>query len=193
LSEYWDAEAASFDDEPDHGLLDPVVRSAWERLLLPQLPDPPASLVDLGCGTGSQTLLLASAGHEVVGVDYSPKMIEAARSKAAGAGMDARFEVADAASPGLPPETFDAVVVRHVLWAMPDVDAALAEWVGLLRPGGRLVMVEGRWHTGAGMTASETEEAVRRHRSEALVTPLDDPDLWGGPITDERYLLVSRA
>jgi SAM-dependent methyltransferase len=84
------------------------------------------------------------------------------------------------------------VLARHVLWAMPDIDAAIAEWVALLRPGGRLVLVEGRWHTGAGLTASATELAVRRHRGEADVRALDDADLWGGPITDERYLVVSR-
>jgi hypothetical protein len=53
------------------------------------------------------------------------------------------------------------------------------------------VLVEGCWHTGAGLTAARAERAVRRHRTEAAVTSLDDPHLWGGPITDERYLLTS--
>jgi ubiquinone/menaquinone biosynthesis C-methylase UbiE len=188
---FWDAEAASFDDEPDHGLRDPAVRAAWERLLLPQLPPAPASVADLGCGTGSLSLLLASAGHDVVGIDIAPRMIDAARAKAAAAAVDARFLVADAAAPGLPAGSFDVVLARHVLWAMADVDAALGEWVALLRPEGRLVMVEGSWHTGAGLTASETAAAIRRHRAEVSVTPLDDPSLWGRPISDERYLVVS--
>lgn len=187
---YWDAQAATFDDEPDHGLQDPAAHRAWSRLLLPLVP-PSGSVADLGCGTGSLSVLLASAGHEVAGVDIAPRMIDAARAKAEAAGVSARFRVADAASPGLPEGDFDVVLARHVLWAMPDVDAALREWVPLLRPGGRLVLVEGRWHTGAGMTAADTLEAVLRHREDASVTALDDPDLWGGPITDERYLLVS--
>jgi hypothetical protein len=54
-----------------------------------------------------------------------------------------------------------------------------------------LVLVEGRWHTGAGLSAAEAEQAVLRHRGAASVTRLGDPDLWGGPVTDERYLLVS--
>jgi ubiquinone/menaquinone biosynthesis C-methylase UbiE len=189
---FWDAQAADFDDEPDHGLRDARVRAAWARLLLPQLPTPHASVVDLGCGTGSLSVLVASAGHSVVGVDIAPRMIEAARAKAAAAAVDARFSVADAAAPGLAAGSFDVVLARHVLWAMPDRDAALAEWTALLRPVGRLLLVEGRWHTGAGLTASETAGAVRRHRHEAQITVLDDPDLWGGPLTDERYLVVSR-
>jgi SAM-dependent methyltransferase len=85
------------------------------------------------------------------------------------------------------------VLGRHVLWAMPHPEAALREWMRLLRPDGLLLLVEGRWSTGGGLTAAETEELVRRYRGAVTVEPLDDPALWGGPITDERYLLISRG
>jgi 2-polyprenyl-3-methyl-5-hydroxy-6-metoxy-1,4-benzoquinol methylase len=191
-ADFWDAQAAEFDNEADHGLRDPVVRAAWERLLRSTMPAGAASVVDLGCGTGSLSVLLAFSGHTVIGVDIAPRMIEAARRKAAQAAVDARFRVGDAAAPGLAHESFDVVLARHVLWAMPDIDSALAEWVALLRPGGRLVLIEGRWHTGAGLAASDAVNAIRRHREEAIVTALDDANLWGGPIADERYLVVSR-
>lgn len=58
---YWDRQAATFDEDPDHGLRDPLVREAWTSLLLPLLPPAPASVVDLGCGTGSLSVLLAGA------------------------------------------------------------------------------------------------------------------------------------
>lgn len=64
----WDEMAATFDAEPDHGLLDRRVRAAWADLLLPLLPAAPARVVDLDCGTGSLTVLLAEAGHEVRGL-----------------------------------------------------------------------------------------------------------------------------
>jgi len=74
---------------------------------------------------------------------------------------------------------------------MPDPDAALERWTQLLKPNGALMLVEGRWHTGTGYTAAQAEQAVRRHRAEVTVVPLGNPLLWGGPITDERYLLLS--
>jgi ubiquinone/menaquinone biosynthesis C-methylase UbiE len=189
---YWDSQAATFDEQPDHGLRDPDVREAWRRLLLPQLPPAPAVIADLGCGTGSLSVLLATAGYTVTGLDIAPQMIKAARAKATAADASARFAVSDAAAPALPAERFDVVLARHVLWAMPDVHAALERWIRLLRPGGVLVLVEGRWHTGSGLTAGQAAHAVRRHRAGATVTSLSDPLLWGGPITDERYLLISR-
>ena len=88
--------------------------------------------------------------------------------------------------------SLDVVLVRHVLWAVPDPDAALAAWVGLLAPSGRLILVEGHWHTGGGLRAETTRSLVLRHRQEAEVTMLTDEALWGGPVNDERYLLVSR-
>ena len=190
-AEFWDAQAAAFDEEPDHGLTEPAVRQAWAGLLLPRLPRA-ATVADLGCGTGSLAVLLAQAGHRVSGVDLAPRMVAAARAKAAGAGVRADVVVGDAADPPWPPGTFDVVLGRHVLWAMPDPGEALRRWVGLLRPGGLLLLVEGRWWTGGGLTAATTTELVLRHRGEATVERLDDPAFWGGPIADERYLVASR-
>jgi ubiquinone/menaquinone biosynthesis C-methylase UbiE len=190
-AEYWDSQAAAFDEQPDHGLRDPGVREAWRRLLLGHLPPAPAAVADIGCGTGSLSVLLAEAGYTVTGLDSAPAMIAAARAKAAAARVSARFVTSDAASPALPAGSFNVVLSRHVLWAMPNVDGALAAWVRLLQPGGTLLLIEGRWHTGAGMTAAVAQEAVLRLRRSASVARLDDPVLWGGPVADERYLLVS--
>ncbi|WP_103341762.1 class I SAM-dependent methyltransferase [Amycolatopsis sp. CA-126428] len=187
----WDAEAATFDEQPDHGLRDPVVRAAWAELLLPLLPPAPAGVADLGCGTGSLTLLLAEAGHDVCGVDLSARMLDEARAKTAGLRVELRQ--GDAADPPCPDHSCDVVLVRHVLWAMPDPAAAVGRWVRLLKPGGLLLLVEGRWSTGAGLTAAECRELVLAHRQEAAVRQLTDPALWGAEIEDERYLVVSRS
>lgn len=185
----WDAEAASFDDEPDHGLRDPDVRRAWRDLLTSVLPPAPARIADLGCGTGTLSTLLAEEGHVVEGVDLSPAMLERARAKAAG--LDASFTEGDAADPPLATGAFDVVLSRHVLWAMTDRPAALERWCGLLRPEGRLVLVEGCWFTGAGLPATEAQALVQAQGRSCVVRPLSDPAYWGGEIADERYLLLS--
>ena len=187
---FWDEQAATFDDEPDHGLRDPAVRQAWAGLLLPLLPAP-RHVTDLGCGTGTLAVLLAQAGHDVRGVDLSDAMVAAARDKAAAAGVTAEFRQGDAAEPPYADGSTDVVLARHVLWAMPDPSAALRRWTRLLRPGGMLILVEGRWHTGAGIGAGECALLVREHRAEAVVRLLPEPVYWGKEIDDERYLLVS--
>ncbi|WP_232665078.1 class I SAM-dependent methyltransferase [Pseudonocardia sp. TRM90224] len=188
---YWDEQAETFDHQPDHGLRDPDVRSAWAELLLPLLRAA-SRVVDLGTGTGGLAVLLAQAGHHVIGADIAPRMIGVARRKAAAANVPVGFVVGDAAAPPIRPGAADAVVVRHLLWTLDPPGAAIGRWLDLLRPDGRLVMVEGLWSTGAGLDAATTVRLVREHHAETTLVPLTDPRLWGGPISDERYLLVAR-
>ena len=187
----WDAEAATFDEEADHGLADPATREAWRRLLLGVLPPAPARVADLGCGTGTLSVLLAQEGYAVDGLDISPEMVERARAKAAAAGVPVESGVGDAQAPDLPPAAYDVVLSRHVLWAMDDPVLALDRWLGLLAPGGTLLLVEGSWSTGAGVTAARAETLVRETGRAAVVRLLPEPVYWGKEITDERYLLVS--
>lgn len=189
--EYWNQQAEAFDKAPDHGLLDRSTREAWTSLLIPLMPPAPARIADIGCGTGTLTVLLAQAGHELSGIDIAPGMVSRARTKAAAAGVNAELEVADAADPPWRPGTFDVVLARHVLWALNDRSHALGRWLELLNPEGILILIEGRWSTGAGMTAAETLGLVRAHDRTVTLTLLSDPRLWGGEISDERYLLVS--
>ncbi|MGW7692386.1 methyltransferase domain-containing protein [Streptomyces asiaticus] len=189
---YWDAAAAGFDDEPDHGLRDPAVREAWAGRLRGWLPGRAVDVLDLGCGTGSLALLAAGWGHRVTGVDRSPRMVELARAKLAGTG--ASVLVGDAAEPPVGEGRFDVVLVRHLLWMLPDQRAVLRRWVRLLRPGGRLVLIEGRWGEAepVGLTAAELSALVGPLTERLSVEQLaPDAALWGRVVRDERYALVA--
>lgn len=188
----WDHEAQVFDEAADHGLRDPATRTAWQRLLLPLLPEHPQAVADLGCGTGTLTILLAQAGHHVHGVDFSPQMLDIARNKATNVAPAPKFTEGDVAAPALPAGSFDVVLSRHVLWAMPDPQAALHSWARLLRAGGQLLLIEGNWSTGAGLTATQTLSLLRQLGGNTELHNLDDPALWGRQITDERYLTITR-
>jgi ubiquinone/menaquinone biosynthesis C-methylase UbiE len=188
----WDAEAAAFDDAADHGLRDPEVRRAWVDLLIPLINGRGLRVADLGCGTGTLSLLLATeGGHLVTGVDFSPEMIRRAQAKTEHTSPRPEFVVADATEPPLPAGKFDVVLCRHVLWAMNDPAAALNKWIELLTPNGVLILIEGRWHTGGGLTSDECFRLVSDQRKDVALRMLDDPSYWGGPTADERYLIIS--
>ncbi|MFJ9587646.1 class I SAM-dependent methyltransferase [Streptomyces acidicola] len=189
----WDTEAVTFDDEPDHGLRDPEVRQVWADRLAAWLPARPADVLDLGCGTGSLSLLAAERGHRVTGVDLSPAMVDRARTKLAG--RAAVFLVGDAATPPVGEERFDVVLVRHVLWTLPDPERALRGWSALLRPGGRLVLIEGVWGTVSpvGISAERLTGLLARLAEDVRVERLsDDARLWGREVEDERYAVIAR-
>ena len=168
------------------------MRRAWAELLLLLVNGRGLRVADLGCGTGTLSLLLAAeGGHFVSGVDFSSEMIRRAREKTELTIPKPVFTVADAAKPPLPAGSFDVVLSRHVLWAMPDPAKALQNWIDLLTPTGVLILIEGRWHTGVGLTADECFQLVTHRRTAVQLRMLDDPSFWGGPISDERYLIIS--
>lgn len=189
--DFWDAEAATFDDEPDHGLRDPQVHDAWRNLLVGLTPPAPARIADLGCGTGTLALLLAEEGHRVDGLDLSPEMVRRASAKA-GTFPGVEVTVGDAAVPPFEAGAYDVVLCRHVLWALPDPAAALARWVDLLARDGRLLLIEGQWSTGTGLTAERTTVLVEEAGLTASVRLLPDTVYWGKRIDDERYVVVGR-
>jgi SAM-dependent methyltransferase len=212
VREFWAGRAEKYDDEVDHGLRDASAREAWRACLADWLPSEPATVLDLGCGTGSLARLALEAGHRVMGVDLAPSMVALAERKCAEqvAGGQARFLVGDAAVPPVGPETFDVVLARHLLWTLPDPHAVLARWVGLVRPGGRLVLVEGRWWSAGDLTPYAQGAAdlpwqggVRAEDLVAALDPLverlevhclgDDDALWGRHVEDERYAVVART
>ena len=190
--QYWDAEVERFDQMPDHGLTDPAVRQAWANLLAEWLPHPPATILEVGSGTGSLSLLAAALGYQVTGIDFSPAMVARARAKAAEAGQTVPFHVMDASRPELSIQRFDAVLCRHLLWVLPNPEAALARWAGLLTPGGRLVLIEGYWGTGGGLHAWEVIDALPPEFERINEEDLSDRSrLWGKEVHDERFIVAT--
>jgi len=75
-------------------------------------------------------------------------MLAEARRKAAERTVSVRFEEADAEHLPFPAGSFDLAISRHVLWTLPHPEAAIDEWIRVLRPGGRLVVVDGQFNPG---------------------------------------------
>jgi SAM-dependent methyltransferase len=131
-------------------------------------------------------------------------MVARARAKAAPFGAAITVEQGDAGDPPWEPASLDVVFARHILWTLPDPTAALKRWVELLRPGGRMVLIEGRWGVEAagdkpdlpwraGVPSDELSEVVRELVGDPTVVQLRDEVYWGKVIEHERYLLVART
>lgn len=74
-------------------------------------------------------------------------MLAVARSKAEAAGYDnVTFATGDAEDTGEDSNRYDVVINRHLVWTLPHPEQAIAEWKRVLKPGGRLIILEGNWH-----------------------------------------------
>lgn len=206
VREFWAGRAEEFDREPDHVLHSPVQHKCWLELLGRFTPGVPSQILDVGCGTGFLAFLYAEMGHAVTGVDLSAEMIAVARRKAQHQGIAATFQVGDAEAIQEPDDSFDLVIARHLLWTLPDPGRAVQEWLRVLRPNGRLVLIEGYWGLGdlsgeygrihaqlpffGGALGEEVAGFLRTCGvQDVRAEPLMAPDLWHEPPKYPRYLV----
>ena len=150
VAAHWNRRAPSFDDDFGHSIRTPAERAAWDRILdLILTGRRRGDALDVGCGTGFLTFELGARGHRLTGVDFAPAMIAEARRKAGERGVSATFEDGDAEKLRFAPASFDLLISRHLLWTLPHPEAAIDEWIRVLRPGGRLVVVDGQFDVSA--------------------------------------------
>lgn len=105
-----------------------------------------ARVADIGCGTGTVSRWMAArmgpAGR-VDAIDIAPEQIEVAKSTPVEAcSSSIHYQVGSAYEPGLPENAFDIVFCRLVLCHLKEPAKAVAQMAKLLRPGGRLVLVD---------------------------------------------------
>lgn len=174
IKEKWDESSQSYDNYHGHGIKSNEERSAWKQSFQRVLGTDKLKVLDVGCGTGEISILLAEMGHQVTGIDLSHKMLERARSKAKDSNIEAVFEPGDAESLVYRDDTFDVVLNRHLLWTLPHPKEALKEWKRVLKPGGKVILIDGLWRDGSW------ENKVRCMIGDFCILILEHKNPWKG-------------
>ena len=104
-------------------------------------------VLDVGCGTGDLTIVAkgrAGSAGDVVGLDASPEMVETARQKVAHQGIDIQYRLGLIEAIPFPDDYFDVVLSSLMMHHLPEAlkDRGLAEIFRVLKPGGRLLVVD---------------------------------------------------
>jgi ubiquinone/menaquinone biosynthesis C-methylase UbiE len=179
IGAYWDGVASRFDGWLDRaGTGDsghpPAEARAWELLWRRVIGPPPRRVLDVGCGTGSMAVLLASLGYEVIGVDGSAAMLSVARAKLDRTGLPVQLHEGRAESLPIAEGEVDAVVAKLVLWTLLEPEVAVAEWRRCTRTGGRVVAVDIAYDRLGPLDRARLH-AVRSRRRAASAGYLGDP------------------
>jgi SAM-dependent methyltransferase len=117
----------------------PQEKTLFERYRLPAEPN----VLDAGCGTGEISMRLAQMfpRARLLGIDIIDDHLELARSRCVPLGERVRFENRSIFELGLPGASFDLVVCRHVLQAIPHAEQAIAELIRVTRAGGWIHLI----------------------------------------------------
>jgi ubiquinone/menaquinone biosynthesis C-methylase UbiE len=136
LRRYWDWHARSYDRE----------MRVFDRLLFGDsrtwvCSQATGQVLEVAIGTGLN-LPLYPADVQLTGIEWSPAMLDIARHRAGQLGRTAELREADAQALPFPDASFDTVVCTLGLCAIPDDRQAVAEMIRVLRPGGRLLLLD---------------------------------------------------
>ena len=136
---YWEKRSESFLEQRRSELANPIAKR-WMKEIEKQIPaGRRLKILDVGCGAGFFSILLAKEGHEVFGIDLTLEMIENAIQLAEEENADCCFQVMDAENPMFADETFDVVISRNLTWTLPNAEHAYGEWMRVLKTGGVLL------------------------------------------------------
>ena len=168
---YWNRRAESY-AHINYAQLHGDHAHSWEHALLDPLHDALGTgdpeemhILDIGCGPGIFTVLLANEGFRVTAADYTPGMLEQARKATRHRRSLVDIVRADAQDLPFPDATFDAVVSRNLTWNLPHPERAYAEWARVLAPGGVIVNFDANWYRHL-----VDEEALRAYEHDRELT-----------------------
>jgi len=131
--------------------LDRLYDAAFSRIVDTLGAQPGASILDAGCGYGFHAMRMARRGLKVTGVDFSDAALAAARQNIEAAGLTSQIHVEKGDLLALPfrDAEFDFASSWGVLMHIPEVERVLGELARVLKPGGRLALMENdmaSWH-----------------------------------------------
>jgi len=168
-----------------------VAESAVERAIERALGDRPVGrLLDVGTGTGRMIELLGPAAAQAIGIDRSSEMLRLARVKLEAAGIPSSLRQADMYALPLADGDADSVVIHQVLHYALAPANAVAEAARVLRPGGRLLVVDFAAHEREDLRTRDahqrlgfTDEAMAGWFRAAGLEPDLIEHLTGGELT----------
>jgi len=166
IAHYWDRRAHGY-AKTIQEQLSGQERDFFQRLLRNQAPAGKSlRCLDIGCGPGFFSILLAQAGHQVTAMDYSQGMLEHAKQHFHEAGVAVATLQGDAQSLSFANDSFDYLVSRNLVWNLEQPEQAYWEWLRVLRPGGRILIVDGNHYLheyDEDYQAAKGMDALSRH------------------------------
>lgn len=164
ITEYWTKRSDSFQEQRRAELHDDIAQR-WLKEILQYVPKKKLKILDVGCGSGFFTILMAQQGHEVIGVDLTADMITRAKELAAEEKADCTFQVMDAENLEFADEAFDMAISRNLTWTLPDAERAYSEWLRVLKKGGCLLNFDANYGIS---DCSDTSQLPQNHAHNQL-------------------------
>lgn len=146
IKNFWEADAEGYSESVNREL-ENASREAWVSLVLEYAPKKERlDILDVGTGPGFFPIVLTQAGHNVTGTDLTENMIACAKRNVEARGLAATLLTMDAQKLTFSGDRFDLIICRNLTWTLDNPPKAYAEWLRVLRPGGRALIFDANWN-----------------------------------------------
>ena len=149
-----------------------TIRDIHERVVERVPPREDDRWLDVACGTGAVAELAATAGANVTGIDLAPALIETARERASGLGLEIDYLVGDSEDLEVPDSSFDVVSSTCGVMFSPDHEATASELARVTARGARIALAN--WTPNGGVS-----DLFRIMRPFLPAPPPSNPFDWG--------------
>ena len=174
IESYWTTRTDGY-SEVNQKELAGMQKAAWLKVLtehFPQKEKKDLRILDIGTGPGFFPTILSEAGYEIDAADYTPGMLEKAKENVGKYADHVRFWREDAQNLDFENETFDVIISRNLTWNLEEPARAYAEWMRVLKPGGKLLNFDANWY--GYLYDDSKREAYEEDRKNVESAALDD-------------------
>lgn len=146
IQKYWDMRSETYSRQNREELM--TEQKKWMNKIQPRLPqNTNLRILDIGCGPGFFSIMMAQHGYRVTGIDYSDQMLMHAKKNAKDTIPDIAdsiiFRQMDAQNLEFEDDSFDVILSRNLTWDLEHPVKAYQEWLRVLRPGGKILNFDG--------------------------------------------------
>ena len=146
IQKYWDMRSETYSIQNREELM--TEQNKWIDKILPRLPQKKnMRILDIGCGPGFFSIMMAQHGYQVTGIDYSEQMLMHALENAKDIIPDIAdsitFRKMDAQNLEFEDNSFDVILSRNLTWGLEHPVKAYQEWLRVLCPGGKILNFDG--------------------------------------------------
>lgn len=176
IEQYWTNRAEGYSNV-NKKELSTIQKNKWiyeieNKLKEIKKPKESINILDIGCGPGFFSIILAKAGYKVTAIDYTSKMIEKAKENCGDLVSKINFIKMDAQNLQFNDESFDVVVSRNLTWNLEKPFTAYKEWIRVLKKKGILLNFDANWYHH--LFDDEKKKAYENDRKTVANSNLED-------------------
>lgn len=146
IRKYWNQRAEGYSMKIEEQLKNEE-RQNTQRLIEKYAPRKTnMKCLDIGCGPGFLSIVLANYNHQVTAIDYSEEMLRFAKDHCKTSNVSVKFQQMDAQVLEFDDEIFDFIITRDLVWNLENPEKAYLEWMRVLKPGGRILILDGNYY-----------------------------------------------